>query len=299
MKTGHSIVKEIRSSESFARLTYRQRDLWQGLIETADDQGRCVGRPGMVRSAIWPEDNISLDEVQAELDVLASGDDPFIQIYQVDGKTYIQIIHWWRYQRMQWAGRSAWPPPPGWNDHCHYETTGRKIIDINWNPKGGYDDRKDQLAGTPASEPASQPSGDLGSEPSGKLDGGLESTLGLRQVKDRDKLIEKSEIGQVESADDDQARKSWLLALGELQRQMSRADYDAYMRSLEFIGLEGDAIKIAAQNRYTIDFLTRRKVKLILEKILQGFMEREVTLQFVIDLPDAVPKTESAVATVK
>ena len=103
MKKGRTIVEGIRRSETFGALNFECRDLFQGLIEVADDQGRQPGTATAVRSEVWPYDDIPAARVQDDLDILASGPDPFIKIYKVDGKTYIQIINWWTYQQMQWA----------------------------------------------------------------------------------------------------------------------------------------------------------------------------------------------------
>lgn len=49
-----SIDSKIRKSYSFSRLTFRQRDLWHGLIESADDQGRMPADFNFVISQAWP-----------------------------------------------------------------------------------------------------------------------------------------------------------------------------------------------------------------------------------------------------
>lgn len=131
-----SISKEIRLSQSFARLTLRQRDLWHGLIATADDQGRLPGHPAAIRSIVWPYDDILLSKVQKDLDVLMSSEN--ILIYQYGDQSYIQIINWWKYQKMQWAGSSKYPAPEGWLDRERFHGKGRKIFTKNWNTPGGF-----------------------------------------------------------------------------------------------------------------------------------------------------------------
>ncbi len=61
------IDSKIRSSQTFASFNMRQRDLWHGLIACADDQGRMPGVPAYVRSVVWPYDDISLKDVEADL----------------------------------------------------------------------------------------------------------------------------------------------------------------------------------------------------------------------------------------
>lgn len=138
MSKKRSIDTHIRLDEDFADLTYRQRDLWHGLIATADDQGRLPGHPGAVRSMVWPMDNISLDDVLNDLRVLASDKHGYIYLYDVDGKSYIQIVNWWKHQRMQWAGTSDFPSPDGWLDRCRYQGLKHKVITVNWDTPGGF-----------------------------------------------------------------------------------------------------------------------------------------------------------------
>lgn len=130
------IDEKIRSSQSFSGLNYRQRDLWQGLIETADDQGRMPGVPTKVRSLVWSYDDISPHEVASDLKILA--DQKFILLYSVNGFEYLQIINWWVYQTPEWAGKSDHPSPEGWTDRIRYHGKGNVIISINWDKKGGF-----------------------------------------------------------------------------------------------------------------------------------------------------------------
>lgn len=131
-----SISSEIRLSQSFAKLTLRQRDLWHGLIAIADDQGRLPGLPAAIRSMVWPYDDIHLSDVSEDLEALSNSEN--IIIYCQNGGTYIQIIKWWDYQKMQWAGASKYPAPVGWLDRERYHGKGRKIITNNWNTPGGF-----------------------------------------------------------------------------------------------------------------------------------------------------------------
>ena len=131
MAKGRMIDRKIRSSESFAKLTYRQRDLWQGLIEVADDQGRLPGHPAKVRSLVWGYDDIPTAEVDADLKVLTDAGN--ILRYSKNGSDYIQLVNWHIYQEgAAWLGPSDYPSPDGWQDRCRYHGKGNEIITENW-----------------------------------------------------------------------------------------------------------------------------------------------------------------------
>ena len=136
MSKSRSINSAIRMSQSFSKLTYRQRDLWHGIIVAADDQGRLPGLSAAIRSMVWPLDNISIEEVES--DIQGIEDVGMIFRYEIDDKIYMQIINWWKYQKMQWAGESNYPPVDGWLDRCRYHGPGRKIHLGNWNTPGGF-----------------------------------------------------------------------------------------------------------------------------------------------------------------
>lgn len=136
MPRGRMISRKIRTSQTFAKLTYRQRDLWQGLIEVADDQGRLPGTPASVRSDVWRYDDISLSDVNDDLNVLEELGN--IIRYSIDGNDYIQIKNWHIYQSdAQWLGLSEYPAPLGWVDHARYHAKGdaNTVATLNWETR--------------------------------------------------------------------------------------------------------------------------------------------------------------------
>ena len=138
MAQKRTIDCKIRSSQSYARLNYRQRDLWHGLIETVDDQGRMPGEITYIRSMVWPFDDIPLKDVDGDLSVLVK--EEMVKIYEICGNKYLQIINWWKYQGGSWMGISNHPAPEGWTDRYRFHGKDNKIITRNWLELGGFND---------------------------------------------------------------------------------------------------------------------------------------------------------------
>lgn len=125
---------KIRSSQTFAKLTWRQKDLWHGLIEVVDDQGRLPGQPSYVRSQVWPYEDVAIPEIESDLKRLEEL--CFIFRYEVLGAVYLQLINWHYYQRdAEWLGESDYPPAPGWVDHARYHGKGGKPVMISWETR--------------------------------------------------------------------------------------------------------------------------------------------------------------------
>lgn len=123
-----------RITEAFGTLSYRQRDLWYGLISTADDQGRLIGHAAYVRSQVWPYDDIPLSEVSKDLEALEQAG--FILIYTANESKYIQILKWHEQQReATWLAASELPAPDGWVDHARYHGKNGNIILLNWETR--------------------------------------------------------------------------------------------------------------------------------------------------------------------
>jgi hypothetical protein len=292
VKKGRTIIEEIRRSETFGALNFECRDLFQGLIEVADDQGRQVGTATAVRSAVWAYDDIPAAQVQADLDTLASGADPFINIYKVEGKTYIQIINWWVYQQMQWAQESNYPAPEGWTDRWRYTGPGKKIITKNWDLAGGFSKEKNSVPDpVPASLPAGLPlpcykDNDNDNDKNKEKDKDKEKE-NLKPVAQKTADLSSSELTL------EKARSAWNYATGGLRSDgISKADFDAYVSNLAVSGVEGKTILVKAMNRYAVEFLIRRTIKAKLEQYLRGYLvDPTVILELWVDgLPEVVPK---------
>jgi hypothetical protein len=71
------------------------RLLFAGLWPIADREGRLEDRPARIKAECMPYDDFDVDAALADL---ASGDDPFIVRYQVDGRRYIQVVKWHTHQ---------------------------------------------------------------------------------------------------------------------------------------------------------------------------------------------------------
>lgn len=138
------VEQTVWTNPNFAARSMVERLLWIGLITNADDQGRLVGHPGIVKAAVFPVDQITPAKINAGLAVYA--EIGWLIRYEVKGVQYAQIVHWWEHQQMRWAAPSLYPAPEGWKDRIRYRK-GDQIIIENW--------------GTPAA-PSGQTDGDAG-----------------------------------------------------------------------------------------------------------------------------------------
>lgn len=134
MPTKRMITPAFWQSESIARLTPLQRLLFIGLFSNADDQGRLRGHPAVIRSVVFPYDDISVEQVENDLKAIEGI--KAITIYESEDKHCIQVTGWWKYQSPQWAYPSELPAPAGWNDRLRYRENNQ-VITRNW--KGELD----------------------------------------------------------------------------------------------------------------------------------------------------------------
>ena len=96
-------------SEDVSKLTIRQRLLLIGIFSNADDEGRLRGTPAYVRSAVFPYEDFTLKEIENDLNSIESIGS--IRQYLVDASKYIQLINWFKFQRVDKPQKSVIPPP--------------------------------------------------------------------------------------------------------------------------------------------------------------------------------------------
>ena len=137
--------------EFIGSITFFERCLWIGLFSTcADDQGRLVDNPILIRGDIFPYDDIPASDI--ETGIVKFEQEKKIQRYQVKGKKYIQILRWWENQRPQWAARSKYPAPNCWIDRIRTRENGKYFIE-NWLsscediPNQSHEEKADVQAG--------------------------------------------------------------------------------------------------------------------------------------------------------
>ena len=126
-----------------------------------------------IKSQVWPFDIIQPDEVSSDLDRLIEL--RMIHRYQVDDDIYIQIINWWKYQGMSWAGPSSFPAPDGWTERLRYHGRGNKITESNWDSAGGFASNTGAVSTLSPVQQDSVPVNVLSSELSSELHSPLDS----------------------------------------------------------------------------------------------------------------------------
>lgn len=84
-------------SRSLAKCPIEARLTFQGLWTEADDHGRGIADPRLLKGAIWPlDDDITVQHVSAHLNVLAATS--HIRLYAVADETYYEVVNWESHQ---------------------------------------------------------------------------------------------------------------------------------------------------------------------------------------------------------
>ena len=131
------ISSEIFEDEFFIELDVTSRLLWIGLIvKMADDQGRFYANPKLIKSYVFPVDDIDVRKIQSSLDYFEKCGK--ILNYEAGGKQLFQIVTWWKHQNHQWPSPSKYPAPDGWTDRIKHHVAGNKVEKLNWEKSGGF-----------------------------------------------------------------------------------------------------------------------------------------------------------------
>ena len=98
-------------SDSMAKLSWFDQCVFSRLIVLADDYGRYDARPAIIKGSGFPlHTELPLEEIQAALEHIA--DEGMIFLYEVDGKQYLELTSWSKFQRLR-NSKIKYPPPPG------------------------------------------------------------------------------------------------------------------------------------------------------------------------------------------
>ena len=85
------------------------RLLFAGLWTLADSSGRLEDRPKRIKGALFPFDDVDVDQM---LDDLSRGDDPFVVRYRIVDTAYINIPKFLTHQRPHGKEPASTIPPP-------------------------------------------------------------------------------------------------------------------------------------------------------------------------------------------
>ena len=166
--TRRMIDDSMWSNERFAEMPMGARLLQIGVINHADDQGRMKANPVYLRAQIFPYDDIAPGQIQEWLNIMADNDT--IILYEADGRAYLQLLNWWKYQSLQYAQPSQFPRPVGWKDRIRKTLTKGYIVTCNWLKVNGepLEDTCDMdgnaLPGRRPKKDSSEPTPDSGTD---------------------------------------------------------------------------------------------------------------------------------------
>ena len=77
------------------------------------------------------------------------------------------------------------------------------------------------------------------------------------------------------------AHDIWLKALGELQTQISRANYNTWLQSTHGVSHEGSLFTVGTPSAFVAEWLTRRLCSLV-KKTLTRVLGEETDVEFVV-----------------
>lgn len=105
------IKESIIASETLAELTGDEERLFWRLIVLADDFGRYYGDPVLLRPQCFPRLIAEIEQAAFEGWLRRLVEVGLIQLYEVAGKRYLQVVTWSAHQQQR-AKNSKFPPSP-------------------------------------------------------------------------------------------------------------------------------------------------------------------------------------------
>lgn len=105
------IRASICTSDTLNELSDFEERFWHRLIVNCDDFGRFDARPAILKGSLFPlMDGKTKRDMADALNKLASVG--LVELYTVDGKPFLHVVKWSKYQRTR-AAKSKFPSPDG------------------------------------------------------------------------------------------------------------------------------------------------------------------------------------------
>ena len=98
----------ICTSDSIDELDFFQESFFYRLLVSVDDYGNFDARAKIIRAAVFPLKDVSLKDIETALDALEK--QGMLQFYTVNGRRYIHLTGWTRFQRLR-NSKHKFPAP--------------------------------------------------------------------------------------------------------------------------------------------------------------------------------------------
>lgn len=105
-----SVKPEMRQDERYGRMSRDARELFNGLITMADDEGRVRALPAAILGHVFPYDDDAPRKLKRWMrEIEQSG---MVVMYEHEGVPYVAFRRWRRHQQINRPSKSLLPPPP-------------------------------------------------------------------------------------------------------------------------------------------------------------------------------------------
>lgn len=137
------IRESICTSDTLNELSDFEERFWHRLIVNCDDFGRFYANPSILRGKLFPlADGKTKKDMSDALNKLASVG--LVELYTVDGKPFLHVVKWSKYQRTR-AKTSKFPPP---DSSCCQMTANVPVVVIESESVIESDNRKAEAVRT-------------------------------------------------------------------------------------------------------------------------------------------------------
>jgi len=252
------LTPDIWSDSFFVKLSPQERLLFIGMITLADDEGRLRAAPSYLKGEIFPEDRVTEATTRQFRDRITALNRS-VQLYKAAGMEYVQLRNWSKYQRPSHPSPSRLPAPRRYKKPPISSREDREE-----NPKK-VGERRDLGLGVGRGMGLGKGSGS--NPPVSPPKGGHES-FQIKRVS-------------LESQNGD-AVNLWDKALAELQLQVTKPNYETWLKGSAGYVINDDKLIVVAANEFAVDWLST-KLGPLCAKTVSGLAGKPMEVEFVLE----------------